>query len=745
MAKISDLQKLMTVANDRAHLHAWIQRYTGLDFPSQTVSRFSNSNPFEFIWLAYRAIIDGKSKSFMALAGRDGMKCSLVGTRVITQRGLITIETARVGDQVWDGTEFRTVLETFDEGEQDGVEVVTGNGLRLVGSIKHRVQVLTGTGIGWKKMIHITPDDYVVTSTPVNLAQYHFDRVKRVTEQRGYFWDLEVETSHAYWSNGFVSHNTLSLSIIDLLAMLHDGRQLVHIAMTSQQASRARNYLDGFINKQPLIKAAVVKQNTKEIKLLVDGEQVGMELIPATPKAVQGAHGSVLSFDEVASSMEPNNVRAYKDAHGILGSSAKHKPAVIIKITSRQAGHSLAELELRDAAKSGLQVLKWTTLDACERCPDERSGTIPTPLWIHPLRGDKYTDIEFKSIAEGRKDGFVRTTATMENCRLCPIASFCAGDLKHVTSKSLLLRTIDDVIQKIRLAGSWDWAVAQIMSMKPSSEGNVYFEFDRTVHQPGWDKMFEALTGSAPGFPMTRDRFIQEMKDKGCQFYAAVDWGWSSPSTCVVLGVDAREMIYVVEAIGRTYTPDPEFIEILRTSIHLKYNIQMYAPDIANGSGNALLRQAGLPTTDKIDKSINLGVNIVKGLLRVPGTNGQTRILFAPDLDSTIAGIPGIMEEFEIYHKKTDQTGKILDNDEPEDEHNHYLDALRYISYWLFGKMRMKVGSDFDKVTKTKEATNIPSLDEIARQHGLSFVDNREGPPPDAPEEKPGGALWSWT
>lgn len=612
MSTITEVQKLMSPCVDMDHLHAWIDRYCGLDFPRQTISRFSNSNPLDFIWRVYRAIMDGDSAGFLAVAGRDSMK-------------------------------------------------------------------------------------------------------------------------------------TLGLSIIDLLAFLHDERNTVHIAMTTQQASRARNYLEKFINKEPLIRGSITKQNTREIRININGEEVGLEVLPATPKAVQGAHCALLTFDELASSMEPSNVRAYMDAHGIVGSSTKGKPGVIVKITSRQKGHSLAEQELRDAAKTGIEVLKWTTLDATERCPDERSGTVKMPLWINPLKGTKLTEEEFQALPSLKMDGFQKTEDTYTKCRECPIAAFCAGDLKQQKSKSKLLRTIDDVINKIRMSGSWDWGVAQIMSMKPSTEGLIYFEFDRQIHAQGWDVMWQVLTGEENPHA-NRDSFIAELKRRRANFYAGVDWGWSSPSTCVVMAVDKREMCYIIDAVGRNYTPDPEFIELIRTTVHKTYNIQMYCPDLANGSGNTLLRQAGLPTTDEIDKSINLGVNMVKGLLRVPGTNGVSRIMVAPDLKSHIPGIPGILEEFELYRKKVDATGKILDNEDPEEGNDHYLDPLRYMVWWLFGRMRMRVGSDYHTPETAKKESNIPSLDQIAREHGLQFSDNREQEGEALPDQfTPGGAIWSWT
>ncbi len=559
---------------------------------------------------------------------------------------------------------------------------------------------------------------------------------------------------------------TVGLSIIDLLAFLHDQREAIHVAMTSQQGGRAKAYLASYINHQPNLNNAVVKHNTREIKLNIDGEAVGMEILPATPKAVQGGHCSLLTFDELASSMEPNNVKAYRDAHGILGTSRKGKPAVVIKITSRQQGHSLAEQELKNVSKTGLKIRKWTTFENTERCPDSRSGQVPTPMWINRDKGETYSQAEVEGMDANKKVGLQRIDSTFDGCRKCMLAPLCQGDLKKQTSKSALLRTIDDVINKIALSGSWDWALAQIASLKPTTEGLIYWEFDRAVHVPGWDAMWHRLTGAMPTTKVGRYEFIAELKKRGAQFYGGIDWGFNpSPSVALVIAVDRRGYMYVVEAMAKIKMNDPEFIEsVIRQDLQPRYDVQMWCPDLANASGRDILKGVA-PTTDEIDKRIAFGVNLVKGCLRVPGQNGATRIFFAPDLDvglpMAVSGsiedggkgrpIESIFEEFELYHKKTDKAGRVLDMEDPHDSFNHFLDALRYTIYWLVGRMRATMpGAESVQSQELTKATNIPSNTDILRDKGIPFIDNRAEVPaqpgigPVGPGEA-GGALWTWT
>jgi hypothetical protein len=181
----------------------------------------------------------------------------------------------------------------------------------------------------------------------------------------------------------------------------------------------------------------------------------------------------------------------------------------------------------------------------------------------------------------------------------------------------------------------------------------------------------------------------------------------------------------------------------------------MYIPDIANGSGCTLIGQAGLPVPDKkeIDKSIGLGINVVKGIMKVPGTNNRTRLFIAPDLESQVSGVPGIIEEFELYHKPTDINGKVIDGADPVDETNHYLDPLRYWAVWYFAKKRLSMGNEpTQQDIKKKRENNLPSNQDILVQQNIPFIDNREsfGKKDDDDDggndgSPPSGPIFTWT
>jgi hypothetical protein len=483
--------------------------------------------------------------------------------------------------------------------------------------------------------------------------------------------------------SGRDASKTVSLSVIDLLSISHDLRSAIHFGMVTKQAARARSYIDKYVSKIEFLREAMTKENSTELFFNLNGNEVGLEILPCTKKASQGGHSACVSWDEIGSSVEPALVAGYRDSSGVPGASSKGKPAVTIKISSRHASDSLVEMEIKKAEQrnemSGprLKIVKWTTIDCTEQCLPERCGTQDRPLFISTMKGLRYTPEEFAALPERDKEDFQYVTDTKDKCYSCPLVTLCKGKLRYQTSKSVLLRKIDDVITKLNNAGSHTWALSQIMSLMPSPEGRVYTNFSREKHMPGWDAMWERLTGEKPAKPITRDVFVEHAK-RTCSLYAGEDFGWTRPSTCVVIAVDGRDNVYVLEAIGRTLRNDPDWVEDIYELIETKYGIQLHAPDPENKSALSLMRNRGLNVVevDKSAGSVRAGINTIKRFLRVPGTNNETKLFIAPDLVSPAdAAFPGLPEELEMYRWPIATDGRILDDKNPEKGNDHFCVA----------------------------------------------------------------------
>jgi phage terminase large subunit len=240
------------------------------------------------------------------------------------------------------------------------------------------------------------------------------------------------------------------------------------------------------------------------------------------------------------------------------------------------------------------------------------------------------------------------------------------------------------------------------------------------------------LTGDPAPDGCGHDMFLRELHKRKVPIYAGIDWGFTAPSAITIAAIDHSDNVYVLKAFQVKGMNDPTFIHYCKTRFHRKYKVQMYYPDIANGSGVDLLKQAGLPVATKIDKSINLGVQVIKRLLNVPGTS-ETKLLIANE------GCEPLIEEFERYHYDMDAAGNVIDGKFAE-EYDHSLDPLRYLVVMLLGKSRMMVSNDLaigrDDPILAPDGSYLraPTFYELADQHAIPVI-----PPDVRPFDRPDG------
>lgn len=140
------------------------------------------------------------------------------------------------------------------------------------------------------------------------VADGYFEKVSQVSFKDAYFYDLEIQDTHAYWSNGFISHNTLGMAIAELMILLHDKREVVHVGAIQNQAERCYSYQKNFLfNKKikPLVMRAdlpedqriLEKANMSKSVFNVDREKLTLEVIPCTLKACLTSDNDLLLSD----------------------------------------------------------------------------------------------------------------------------------------------------------------------------------------------------------------------------------------------------------------------------------------------------------------------------------------------------------------------------------------------------------------------------------------------------------------
>lgn len=526
------------------------------------------------------------------------------------------------------------------------------------------------------------------------------------------------------------SGKTLGVAIAELMVLLHDQRDLVHVGAIMQQAKRCYDYQVGFM-LSPKIRP-ILEAGTKEsMKLLEklnmeksvfnlvdkytgDRKKVTLEVLPCTLKAVNGPHVPLVVVDEI-DTVSGDGLRAFKDISGMLDSKAGRK-ALRVGISTRKSRYGLMNKQIEEAEDAGRTVRWWTALEFAQRCPDDRSGTDVTKGYVLQEDMEVITEEEFEKKTKQKQQEYFENEFPGSKCLKCPIAALCLGDAKNQHSTSKMLKPITDPIKKARENGP-DWAISQLFNLKPSVEGIIYKEFDERKHVKNWNEMWFILTGKEYPGECDHDTFVRKCHQMGLACYAGIDWGWSNPSTVVYFFVDNRENVYVVRCEGQTYTNNPTWVQTIKNKWHHMYRCQLYFPDMANPGDGVTMRQEGLPCPHKQEKDTPGGIQVVKKWLRSLASP-VPKIFFAGETCEPI------IQEFQLYHFKTDAAGVITED--PAKEFDHWLDALRYAMYALFGKSTLVTGgADLPDqppvMTPDGKYSRMPNVEEFAASKNLSI------------------------
>lgn len=532
------------------------------------------------------------------------------------------------------------------------------------------------------------------------------------------------------------SGKTLGAGIVEFMVMIHDKRSVCHIGAILQQAKRCFEYQQGFYNN-PKIKdilypvkdnldpktqkpyPQIIMRETMEKSVFnITDQQVSIEVLPLTMKSVNGPHVPLVFVDEI-DTVSGEQAKAYREISGILDSRSGKKP-LRIGISTRKSRYGLMNKQIEEAEKAGRKVEYWTALEFTERCSDNRSGTTEVDAYVLQDQMEVLSKSEFDKKDKLKQKEYVHHKL-YDGCLKCPLAAICLTDLKKQNSKSPMLKTIDELAQKVRSEGA-DWALSQLMNLKPSVEGVVFREYEEKIHVKNWNQMWRILTGKEFPGECTHDMFVKKCHELNLSCYAGIDWGFSSPNTVVYFFVDKRENIYVVKCDGMTFVSQPSWIHYIKTKYHNMYRCQLYVPDAADQGAIQEMRKSGLPVANQADKgSINTGIQVIKKFLKIPGSI-EPKLFFAKETCGPI------LNEMTLYHYKLDAAG--VPTDDPDTEHDHYIDALRYPMALMFSKNTLILGSGLDleraqlPVDTNGNFTKMPDASEFAESKGIRFQES---------------------
>lgn len=174
-------------------------------------------------------------------------------------------------------------------------------------------------------------------------------------------------------------------------------------------------------------------------------------------------------------------------------------------------------------------------------------------------------------------------------------------------------------------------------------EGNVYREFNREIH-------------------------IGNFKEKDFkQVIAGVDWGYTNPMACSVMGIDGDGRKYIIDEIYEKRLDIDVFYDMLK-SFQKKYEIDAFYADPSEPQFIEKFFRNGL-NIQKADNEVMYGINQVNQHLKVK-EDKKPRLYVDESCVNTIM-------EFENYRYPEGKEGKPT-QENPIKLFDHLMDCIRY-------------------------------------------------------------------
>jgi hypothetical protein len=275
-------------------------------------------------------------------------------------------------------------------------------------------------------------------------------------------------------------------------------------------------------------------------------------------------------------------------------------------------------------------------------------------------------------------------------------------------------------------------AKAQLLCRKPSTEGLVYPNLDRSIHALSAAEMAEMITGETYPETFSKGQLLALMQSREVRFVAGMDFGYTHRFAVPTGAIDGNRC-FVFDVISMAEVELEQQIEACDMKIkHLGPRI---AADSASPQSIKTFSKRGyrIKGVDKGKGSVLGGIELVRSMLK-PGLGAQPRLFFLKDDD----GCELLLKRLSQYHWTIDsKTG--VPTDIPDDKDDDECDALRYLIMANFGKNgRVTVAKEHDTVnptsvtaplltmTQAEQVNNTMMRERISREATGDVPDNQK-------------------
>jgi hypothetical protein len=530
-----------------------------------------------------------------------------------------------------------------------------------------------------------------------DIKKFRWAEVESITVGRDEFFDLTVEEDHCYWSNGFVSHNTLSASIYEVLVILHLRRNAIHMAAIFDQAKKSQEYVRDFFNA-PYIRDFRTGQNVKKIEVCYFKNKKGevltekewlelseinkikfernhnyIQIVLCTLASSNGAHGEFMCADEL-DVIPKQNRNAYEESKHIPDSRNGILPITLLTST-RKFSYGLVQQEITKAAKTGLHVRHWNAIDIVQKCqPDRHLPDLPKKTYyINDSELRHVCEEDYLLLDEKEKERYYSREG-FAGCLACPIFPACKGRLAtHQTGASTMLKPISTAINSFK-SNNLSQVQTQILCRQPDESGLIYPKYNREIHMKTASEMAAIITGNPYPQNISKSELLDLLVGSDARFYAGMDFGFTHDFS-VVLGAVWGKYLLVVTVISMAGLELDEKIKICDPI--KRFNPVIYGDPEAPADIKTFGRRGfNMRGWKKYPGSVKNGIEIVRMKLRP--ASGDPQMFFLKD----DPGCEALGADMSTYHFMTDAAGQI--SEEPDDENDDKIDAHRYLVMNVF-------------------------------------------------------------
>jgi Pretoxin HINT domain/LAGLIDADG-like domain len=389
------------------------------------------------------------------------------------------------------------------------------------------------------------------------------------------------------------------------------------------------------------------------------------------------------------------NLSAYEEAQ-MIPCVYEGKLPITLLISSRKYSFGKVQMEIDDASPSkddpegsGTIIRHWNLLDVTERCPSTRHQPEKGKVVIY--RSDDtlkaISPKQWESLEPDQQAKYIKDTGCYGCLNNCTLFAVCKGALIHKSDKwyeHSLLKPIDFTIGSFKSVSA-PTAKAQLLCWRPSEEGLIYSNLDRSIHMLTAAQIMEKLTGERQDKIIFKDKLFDYMKEKGLIFACGIDWGFTHLMSTVLIAVDGARA-FVIGAWSRPKLDPGQKLNFLKNTIK-KFDPIIFA-DTESPDMNQLVKKAGYRIRDwsKEQGSVLGGIEIVR--LKLAPASGDPELYFLGGDD----GVEELFRNLQRYHWEIGLDGK--PSDKPDKEGDDPMDATRYVIMNIFkGKGRVLTGT----------------------------------------------------